>query len=172
MLPIIAGIVATLVSNNLPKVAQAVVDKGVSYVENKLGVPLSPAMTPEQIEAVRVEAQKHDEFESKLAFDNTQGARAMQMAALAQSDAFSKHFVYYFISFWSLASAVFIAFAAFTTIPEANMRTVDTILGIILGTIITGMFNFLIGSTVTSRKTNELLAKKVEDGITGSSNSR
>lgn len=168
MLPIIAGIVAQLVSNNLPKVAQAVVDKGVSYVEEKLGVPLTPSMSKEEIERIRVESQKHDEFNAKLAFENTQGARAMQVAALSQSDVFSKRFVYYFISAWSLASMIFIAMAAFTNIPETNMRTVDTVLGFILGTAVTSMFNFLLGSTITSRQKNDLLAAQgAKNGSTG-----
>lgn len=168
MLPLVAGIVAQLVSNNLPKVAQAVVDKGVSYVEDKLGVPLTPSMSKEDIERISIEAQKHDEFNAKLAFDNTQGARAMQMAALAQTDTFSKRFVYYFITGWSLASIIFIALAAFTNIPEANTRTVDTVLGFILGTAVTSMFNFLLGSTITSRQKNDLLAAHGKNnGTTG-----
>lgn len=174
MLPLVAGIVAQLVSNNLPKVAQAVVDNGIKYVEDKLGVPLKPDMTPEQLEQVRQEAQKHSEFEMKLQFDNVQGARQLQIAALAQSDEFSKRFVYYFISFWSIASMVFIAFASFGVIPEANTRTVDTVLGFILGTAVTSMFNFLLGSTITSRQKNDLLAQqqKERDGLTNTTNTR
>lgn len=62
MVPIIAGILTSLLSNNLPKLAQAVVDKGVNYVQEKLGVELKPDMTPEEIAAIRVEANKHEEF--------------------------------------------------------------------------------------------------------------
>lgn len=62
MLPIIAGIINALVVNNLPKLAQAVATKGTEYVESKLGVKLSPDMTPAEIEAVRELAQKHEEF--------------------------------------------------------------------------------------------------------------
>jgi len=42
MLPILMGIVSSLVSNGLPKIADAVTSKGLDYVEEKLGVKLEP----------------------------------------------------------------------------------------------------------------------------------
>ena len=43
------SIVASLIDNGMPKVADAVVDQGAEYVQNKLGVDLQAKMTPEQI---------------------------------------------------------------------------------------------------------------------------
>lgn len=172
MLPIIAGIVSQLVANNLPKLAQAVTDKGVKYVEDKLGLPLKPDMSEEELTRIRQEAQKFEEFQITTDLANLKDARAMQVAALSQDDLFSKRFVYYFISFWSVVSATYIAFVTFAIIPESNTRTADTVLGIILGTIITGMFNYLIGSTITSRQKNDMLAKRAQDESTGHSNNK
>lgn len=62
MIPIITSIISGLLANNLPKLAQAVADKGVDYVQDKLGVQLKPDMTPEEAAAIRAEADKHDEF--------------------------------------------------------------------------------------------------------------
>ena len=62
MLPLIAGIITSLISNNLPSVAQAVLNKGLEVVEDKLGVKLKPDMTPEEIAAVQLAATKHEEF--------------------------------------------------------------------------------------------------------------
>jgi hypothetical protein len=167
MLPILAGIVSMLVANNLPKLAQAVTDKGIDYVEDKLGVPLKPDMSPEEVSSIRAEALKHEEFEDQLALDNVVSARSMQVAALQQDDVFSKRFVYYFMTFWSIISCMYLGYASFAHIPEANLRIVDTILGFILGTCLTGMFNYLIGSTASSRQKNELLAKRGQDGNAG-----
>ena len=172
MLPIIAGIVSQLVANNLPKLAQAVTDKGVKYVEDKLGLPLKPDMSEEELARIRQEAQKFEEFQITTDLANLKDARAMQVAALSQDDLFSKRFVYYFIMFWSFVSALYIGLVTFTTIPEANVRTTDTVLGIILGTIITGMFNYLIGSTITSRQKNDLLARKASDEPTRHTNDK
>lgn len=62
MLPILASIVSGLLANNLPKIAQAVTDKGLDYVQDKLGIELKPNMTPEEAAAIRAEADKHEEF--------------------------------------------------------------------------------------------------------------
>ena len=62
MIPIIAGIISMLIQNQLPKLAQAVADKGVDYVQEKLGVELKPDMTPAEVAAMREAADKHEEF--------------------------------------------------------------------------------------------------------------
>ena len=62
MTPLLAGIVSSLIQNNLPKVAQAVMDKGLDYVQEKTGIKLKPDMNPEEVKALREAAQKHEEF--------------------------------------------------------------------------------------------------------------
>ena len=83
---------------------------------------------------------------------NTADARAMQIAALQQSDVFSKRFTMYLTSFWSLCAAVYIGFITFSVIPEPNVRFADTILGFILGTVIATMLNFWFGSSIGSKE--------------------
>jgi hypothetical protein len=90
---------------------------------------------------------------------NTENARAMQVAALQQSDVFSKRFTMYLTSFWSLAAAVYIGFITFSIIPETNVRFADTILGFILGTVIATMLNFWFGSSIGSKEKGEALRK-------------
>lgn len=159
MLPIIAGIVSSLISANLPKVAQAVVDKGLDVVEEKLGIKLEPDMSAEKLAEVQAAAQKHEEFRIEQDNKNTADARNMQNNALNQNDVFSKRFVYFFASFWSICAALYIAFITFGTIPESNIRFADTILGFILGTVIATILNYFFGSSSGSQKKTELLAK-------------
>jgi len=83
---------------------------------------------------------------------NTENARAMQIAALQQSDVFSKRFTMYLTSFWSVCAAVYIGFITFSIIPESNVRFADTILGFILGTVIATMLNFWFGSSIGSKE--------------------
>ena len=83
---------------------------------------------------------------------NTADARAMQVAALSQSDVFSKRFTMYLTAFWSLCAAVYIGFITFSIIPEPNVRFADTILGFILGTVIATMLNFWFGSSIGSKE--------------------
>jgi hypothetical protein len=163
MAPLIAGIVSSLIQNNLPKVAQAVVDKGLDYVQDKTGIELKPDMSQEDIKAVREAAQKHEEFKIEQANKNTADARAMQVAALGQDDKFAKRYVMYLASFWSCAAVVYIFLITFTHIPELNVRFADTILGFLLGTVVATILNFFLGSSASSKEKTEVLAAELKE---------
>lgn len=160
MIPVIAGIVSTLIQNNLPKVAQAVVDKGLDYVQEKTGVELKPDMSTEDITRLRERAMQHEEFMVEQANKNTADARAMQIAALNQSDLFSKRFVMYLALFWSVTSITYIFFITFIEIPQANVRFADTVLGTVLGTVIATTINFFFGSSAGSKAKQETIESK------------
>jgi uncharacterized membrane protein YwzB len=59
------------------------------------------------------------------------------------------------VTFWSILSATYIGFITFGEIPESNIRFADTILGFVLGTMVASMFQFLLGSSLGSRKKDE-----------------
>jgi hypothetical protein len=162
MAPLIAGIVSSLLQNNLPKVAQAVVDKGLDYVQEKTGIELKPDMSQEEVKALRESAMKHQEFMVEQANKNTADARAMQVAALQQDDKFSKRFVMYLATFWSLTAVVYIFLITFTNIPELNIRFADTILGFLLGTVVATILNFFLGSSAGSKEKTEALAAELK----------
>jgi hypothetical protein len=157
MLPIIASIVSGLIQNNMHKVADAVIEKGVDYVQDKMGIQLKPEgeATKEDYEKWNAEAAKHEEFRAEIDLKNMQGARAMQEKAMDSDDPLVRRFVYYFVSFWSVLSASYIGFITFGEIPETNIRFADTILGFVLGTMVASMFQFLLGSSLGSRKKDE-----------------
>ncbi len=162
MAPLLAGIVSSLIQNNLPKVAQAVVDKGLDYVQEKTGIELKPDMNPEEVKALRESAMKHEEFKIEQANKNTADARAMQVAALQQEDRFSKRFVMYLAMFWSATAVVYIFLITFTDIPALNVRFADTILGFLLGTVVATILNFFLGSSAGSKEKTEALAAELK----------
>jgi hypothetical protein len=153
MLPIIASIVSGLIQNNMHKVADAVIDKGLDYVQDKMGIQLKPEgeATKEDYAKWSAEAAKHEEFMAEIDLKNMQGARDMQLKAMDSDDPLVRRFVYYFVSFWSVLSATYIGFITFGNIPEDNIRFADTILGFVLGTMVASMFQFLLGSSLGSR---------------------
>jgi uncharacterized membrane protein len=169
MLPaLLMGIVTTLVQNNLPRVAQAVTEKGLDYVQDKLGVELKPEMTAEEIKAVAEAADKHEEFRITQANANTANARAMQVAALQQSDTFSKRFVMFLATGWSVFAMAYIIAITFATIPESNLRFADLVLGFLLGTIVATIINFFFGTSASSsNKSGAItdLAQSVKDAL-------
>ena len=92
----------------------------------------------------------------KIDLENTKDARKMQAAALQQDDLFSKRFVYYLATFWSLVGATYLFLATFTTV--VNPKMADTVLGFLLGTIVATIINFFFGSSQGSKdKAKELL---------------
>jgi hypothetical protein len=153
MLPIIASIVSGLIQNNMHKVADAVIDKGVDYVQDKMGIQLKPEgeATKEDYAKWSAEAAKHEEFMAEIDLKNMQGARDMQLKAMDSDDPLVRRFVYYFVTFWSILSAAYIGCITFGEIPEDNIRFADTILGFVLGTMVASMFQFLLGSSLGSR---------------------
>ena len=153
MLPIVAYIVSGLIQNNMHKVADAVMEKGVDYVQDKMGIQLKPEgeATKEDYAKWNAEAAKHEEFMAEMDLKNMEGARNMQLAAMQSEDPLVRRFVYFFIAFWSVLSAAYIGCITFVDIPDENVRFADTILGFVLGTMVAGMFQFLLGSSLGSR---------------------
>jgi hypothetical protein len=153
MLPIIASIVSGLIANNMHKVADAVIDKGVDYVQDKMGIQLKPEgeATKEDYAKWNAEAAKHEEFMAEMDLKNMQGARDMQLKAMESDDPLVRRFVYFFIAGWSILSATYIGCITFIDIPDDNARFADTILGFVLGTMVASMFQFLLGSSLGSR---------------------
>lgn len=168
MPPFLLTLLGSLVSNNLPQVAQAVVDKGLGYVEDKLGIKIDPTgegkLTADQITSIRLAAIKHEEFQIEQNNKNTADARDLQKTALQQADIFSKRFVYYLASFWSICSAAYIYFITFGTIPQDNTRFADTILGFLLGTVISLILNYWFGSS-NSSNTKTIQISQLQDAL-------
>ena len=97
----------------------------------------------------------------ELDYIDVSNARDLQKTALNQEDLFSKRFVYYLsIGLFSF-SCIVVLLLFFVEVPEQNKDVVNFILGIVVGTGLTGMFQYFFGSTKGSKdKTNLLFSKK------------
>lgn len=84
-------------------------------------------------------------------------ARHMQEVALQQDDRFAKRFIYYFAILWSFAAMIYFACVTFIQLPASGVRMADTILGVLIGTVMTGFFNFFYGSSARSAKKDEVI---------------
>ncbi len=153
MNPAVMSIVSGLIERGLPKVADAVMEKGVEAVEEKLGVKLKPEdqMTDEDTKSLQEAAMKHEEFMAEIDEKSRQRATDMQMVAMKSDDPFVRRFVMYFAIFWSVMACTYIGFITFSEIPQNNLRFVDTILGVCIGGVITTLLSFFYGSSQGSR---------------------
>jgi hypothetical protein len=170
-------VVAALINAGLGILGNAVATKGKDFIEDKLNVNIDKLLGSEEgkIQLAQLENQHEETLqkyaierrgqeleEIKLEHSNTADARALQAAALAQEDKFSKRFVYYLASGWSISSVLYIGLITFMDIPLANIRFVDTILGFILGTVIASVLNYFFGSTKSSQFKDVTIAEAVK----------
>lgn len=100
----------------------------------------------------------------RMFLGDVQSARTMQIAALAQDDRFSKRFVYYFAAAWSIFSMVYFMAVTFAPPTAAGQRIADTILGVLIASVVGVMFNYFYGSTKGSAEKTRLLAQSTPGG--------
>lgn len=155
-----------LLGNIAPGLATAVAGPlgglAVSAIASKLGVADTVEAVTKAISADPEAALKLAQIDLetlKTQHANTADARAMQVAALQQSDVFSKRFTMYLTVFWSVAAVAYVGFITFGAIPDNNVRFADTILGFILGTVVSTVLNFWFGSSIGSKEKSEALRK-------------
>ena len=155
-----------LIKGFAPALAHAVAGPlggaAVSMIAKKFGVEDSVAAVAQAIAGDPEAEKKLRELAleyARLHLENVKGARDMQVAALAQSDVFSKRFVYYFAAYWSVCAVIYIACITFAPIPQANLRFADTILGFLLGTVVATILNFFFGTSKSSQDKTDKMAE-------------
>jgi hypothetical protein len=148
-----------LISQGAGKLADmlkgAAKDKVIDTIADKLGIEpkedaIEQHLTAHPEEMVKLEQVDMQKMELQL--QEMQSARNMQLEAMKSSDPLVRRFVYFFIAFWSIWSAVMLPFMVFGDIPADNVRFADTILGFLLATMIGSMFGFLLGSSLGSKE--------------------
>lgn len=162
MLPIVASIVSGLIANNLPKVADAVIEKGVDYVQDKLGVELKPEgeATKEDYAKIQAEANRHSEFMATLDEKSTQRATDMHMAAINHTDPLVRRHVYYYAWFITIVSFIYFFAVSFMPVENRNRDFINIILGFLIGTAVNSLIRFFYGS---SNKSQEDVDKKQKE---------
>lgn len=144
--------------------AEAVANDVVEVAKKVTGTDTSDAA----LIAIQADPQKALEFrkavmDNALEYDriylaDVQNARGMQVAALGQDDLFSKRFIYYFASVWSLFSMGYFSVVTFATLPAAGQRVADTILGVLITSVLGSMIAYFYGSTKGSAEKTRIIA--------------
>jgi hypothetical protein len=110
----------------------------------------------QKMEASRLE-------EERLHQADRADARSLQKEALKQDDIFSKRFIYYYAIGVTVLSFCFIFLASFLTIPEDNRRTVDTVLGFLLGVSLSAIIQYFYGSSAGSSRKSEVIDQQLRE---------
>ena len=161
-------ILASLLKNVAPALATVVAGPlggiAMKTIAEKLGVEDTVEAIATAIQTDPEAAQKLADIDLKqfeLEVKDRDGARAMQIAALQQDDWFAKNFIYLFTSAWSIFAMAYFGFVTFGNVPEGGVRMADTILGVLIGTVLTGFFNFYFGSSKSSKDKTEAMIKGI-----------
>jgi hypothetical protein len=127
----------------------------VKMIADKLGVAPTEQAVADHLSAHpehMVKLQEIDLEKLKADHANTADARAMQVAAMSSGDKFVARFVPILSAFWSVVATTYIFAVTFMTIPVANQRFADTVLGFMLATVVATILNFFLGSSDGSKK--------------------
>jgi len=159
---LLAGLLKNVAPGLATIVAGPLGGMAVKAMADRLGVSDTVEAVTQAIQADPEAAMKLAEIDLKqfqLENEDRASARHMQEVALQQDSWFAKNFLYLFTSVWSVFAMTFFSLASFYTIPEANTRIVDTIIGVLIGTVLTGFFNFFFGSSKGSKDKTDALVK-------------
>ena len=162
---LLAGLLKNVAPGLATVVAGPLGGMAVKAMADRLGVSDTVEAVTQAIQADPEAAMKLAEIDLKqfqLENEDRASARHMQEVALQQDSWFAKNFLYMFTSVWSIFAMTFFSLASFYTIPEANTRIVDTIIGVLIGTVLTGFFNFFFGSSKGSKDKTDALVKGVK----------
>lgn len=146
-------------------------DKAEAVTQQVLGIAqtVTGATTPASaLQAIQLDPAKQLEFQQAVLAADTDlqkayladvgNARAMQIAALGQDDLFSKRFVYYLAAAWSLFAMLYFTGVTFIKIEPAGQRVADTVLGVLISSVLGGIMAYFYGSTKNSAEKTRLLA--------------
>lgn len=154
MLPIIASIVSGLIQNGLPKIADAVIEKGVDYVQDKLGVELKPEglASKEDYAKLQIEAMKHEEFMAELDAKDRADARdrEVQIATSEKAPMINKVVTPVIALGVIVLSFVLFAILIFVQVETQSKDILIYILGV-LSAAVTQILSYYFGSSQGSK---------------------
>jgi len=163
MIPLV-GMLASAGLDLVSKFIDTGKDKAIDVIKEKTGIDLSKKEpTKQDIQKLKEFQEKERDFilkQLEIFAKDRANARHMQEVALTQDGWFAKNFIYLFAFFWSVVAGVFIFMAMTYDIPQQNQRYVDTIIGFLMGTIISGIITFFYGSSLGSKEKTRLLKDK------------
>ena len=107
---------------------------------------------------IQKEIDSHTETILNAQISDTKDARDMQRSAMSQTDIFTKRFTYYVAAFSIFFSFAFFVLLMFITVPEKNLGLVQTFAGILIGTCVVSVYNFLYGSTTGSKDKDKTIS--------------
>jgi len=165
MFPLLAPILTQLAGSGMQKVVDAVLDKGVQHVEEKLGITLTPdadgKLSDEKIASLKEAAMKHEEFMFEQEVKDRGNARQREIDIASNENVPMINKV---ITPALAITVVLASFILFTVLIFVDVRPeAKDILIYILGVLsaaVTQILSYYFGSSQGSKDKSDLLALK------------
>ena len=165
MTPILMSIVSGLIDKGLPKVADAVMEKGVDYVQDKLGVTLKPEgeLTDEDVKELQARAMQHQEFMAEQQVKENANARNREIALATNANVpyISKVVTPYLALGVVGLSFVLFAVLIFVDVKPEAKDILIYILGV-LSAAVTQILSYYFGSSLGSKEKDGKLAEALK----------
>ena len=142
--------------NGIKKIAPELVDGLGDFVAAKTGIEWFDEIgdkiskkqdVPNDVKLNLIDKIREERLRFEAELKDIQSARDMQIAALNQDDKFAKRFIYMFATAFALVTVILVTLLFFVEVPQENKTLVDMSLGVLIGTGLTGIFNFFYGSS-------------------------
>lgn len=91
----------------------------------------------------------------ELELEDRKSARENQHVVASTGSSLARNFIYYLATAVFIFSSTVVMFLFFIEIPESNRDVVNFILGVLVGTGLTGIFNYFFGSSSGSATKSE-----------------
>lgn len=120
--------------------------------ENKMTVAEADILLEKEINRHAEQLEANALREMEILNSNTSGARELQIAALGQSDIFSRRYIYYLASFIVFSATSFGVMLFFIDVPEHNKRLVEMFSDVYLFGGAMLVLSYFFGATVSKPK--------------------
>ena len=119
----------------------------------KIEYPISTTDKSSDNSTVHTNTSNEEDI-SNIQSNDAQRAREVNLEIMRsdQSSFLAKNFIYILALVIVTFSMTYIICVTFFEIPESNIRIVDTVIGVILGTIMTGIMNYFFGRSSSTKK--------------------
>jgi len=157
ILPLLAPLLATLATNGLGIVADAITKKGKDFVEDKLGVDLSQDPTPEVLAQWKEAAMQHEKDLLQMLYADRADARKRE-SDIAASDAPFINKVVTPVLALGIVALSFILFAVLIFVDvEPNSKDILIYILGVLSAAVTQIMSYYFGSSMGSKVKEERL---------------
>jgi len=149
------GIIKELISGGLQGLGSTAKDIIKQVADNKLGVSEAELAFEKEINRHAEAIINGSEEIEKAYLQDVANARSLQVAALNQSDTFSKRFMYYLAAFIIISATSFGVMLFWVVVPEDNKRLVEMFADVYLFAGALSVIYFFFGSSKGSHDKTE-----------------